>query len=165
MKINIKEIILSVLLILIIFNIGFYQTSKNSAVEICNKNINCIVDLIDNNENNSNYCEFSKDSSSCYETIAFTINSKFCNETKNSSKCFENNAVLKEEVELCEFVDNKDNCIFQLAANTNNETYCEKNEDKEKCYYSYALFKNDVSICEKTNNFQEQCIEKINQIN
>ncbi len=161
MKINLTEIIITIITIILVFSISFYQTSQVEPGNICSQDLNCIIKLIDNKENNSNYCQSAKEPTSCYSTIAFTINSKFCNNTTNSSKCFENNAVLKENISLCEFTNNYDNCIFQIASNSNKAIICEHSENIDRCYYSYALALKSKSLCDKANTLKELCLSKL----
>jgi len=162
MKIKLNEII-SFLILIILFSLSIYVNIQKDYSNYCELDNSCILNLIDETKN-FNLCEKSSKISFCYESISIKYNqSDFCLKTENLSSCYTKNAVLKNNILLCDTLDikEKDQCIFEVVIYNDKIEYCDLSSQITKCIYSYAIFKNDSQFCSKSGEFESSCFEKL----
>lgn len=163
MKQIIKSII-AVLILLAIFSFSIYQNSNTEITNFCKENTTCIINLA-KETGDFNLCENSlnlEEKQICYEKLSFlTKNPTLCENTKNQSYCYTYLAVNLDNIILCQKTENTDKCIFETSVKNNNYNYCYQTNNSNLCIYSYAVQKKDITLCNLSGKYNQSCIDKI----
>lgn len=158
MKQDYKSWICVIVLVLIFF-IGFISSFDNSYVGFCDGEPSCIFDLVEET-NDFELCRFSLDESMCFSESSILFDDySLCDLNLNSSLCYMNFAYSKKDIFTCSFVlkDLYDKCIFDVAVISEDFEICNESLDSALCYYSYALHFEDENVCSMSEKYKSKC--------